>query len=341
MPKSFQKKVAIIGAGIAGLSCAIQLQKMGFEVEVFEKSRGPSGRMSTRQGEGWVADHGAQYFTARDPILITKLNTWIDAGIVSLWNPKLGIYEGGQWTESSSHERRYIANPGMNALGKYLARDLHLHFNQTIDQLTPNTNGWQLSSKESGLINASFDFLVIAIPAPQAAQLMQTLSKEIQSILNSVEMDGCWTVMANLDKQSALPFDAAFINGEIISWICRNQSKPHRNANDNGNVGETWTIHASPRWSQENIELEATEASTKIIECAKKLGLDCTHAEISTHRWRYASGSAIPSPECIFMPAQNLGFCGDWLNGGRVEGAWLSGYKLATQIQQIQNKTSS
>ena len=70
-----QKKVAVIGAGIAGLSCAIQLQKFGFEVELFEKSRGPSGRMSTRQGKDWVADHGAQYFTARDPILIAELNT--------------------------------------------------------------------------------------------------------------------------------------------------------------------------------------------------------------------------------------------------------------------------
>ena len=334
-----QKKVAVIGAGIAGHSCAIQLQKFGFEVELFEKSRGPSGRMSTRQGKDWVADHGAQYFTARDPILIAELNTWIDAGIVSLWNPKIGVYEAGQWTESSSAEKRYIANPGMNALGKFLAKDLRLHFNQTIDQLTPNKNGWQLSSKESGLINTFFDFLVIAIPAPQAAQLTKSLSKEIQSIYQSVNMNGCWTVMANLNQKSSLPFDAAFINGEIISWICRNQSKPHRSGNGSGN--ETWTIHASPSWSQENIELDASAASTTLLDCAKKLGLDCTHAEISTHRWRYASGSANPSPEYIFMPMENLGLCGDWLNGGRVEGAWLSGYKLADQIEQIQNKTSS
>lgn len=335
------KKVAVIGAGIAGLNCAIQLQKMGFDVEVFEKSRGPSGRMSTRQAKDWVADHGAQYFTVRDPILFAELSAWIDDGIVSLWNPKIGIYEDGQWTESTSNEKRYIANPGMNALGKYLAKNLLLHCNQTIDQLIPSMNGWQLSSKESGLINKLFDFLVIAIPAPQAAQLTKILPNEIQSIFNSVHMDGCWTVMANLDKKSSLPFDAGFINGEIISWVCRNQSKPHRNLIGNDNHGETWTIHASPRWSQENIELEASEASLKILECANKLGLDCSHTEISTHRWRYASGSANPSPEYIFIPAQNLGFCGDWLNGGRVEGAWLSAYKLAAQIEHTQNITSS
>ena len=55
-----QKTIAIIGAGLAGLSCATKLQAQGFKVEVFEKSRGPSGRMSTRNGKYWTADHGAQ-----------------------------------------------------------------------------------------------------------------------------------------------------------------------------------------------------------------------------------------------------------------------------------------
>jgi predicted NAD/FAD-dependent oxidoreductase len=65
------------------------------------------------------------------------------------------------------------------------------------------------------------------------------------------------------------------------------------------------------------------------------LGLDCSDAEISIHRWRYASGFTDPSPEFVFLPKFNLGLCGDWLNGGRVEGAWLSGHKLAGQIENI------
>jgi predicted NAD/FAD-dependent oxidoreductase len=59
---------AIIGAGMAGLACADALKEAGHNVALFDKGRGPGGRMSTRRMEtplGEVAfDHGAQYFTA-------------------------------------------------------------------------------------------------------------------------------------------------------------------------------------------------------------------------------------------------------------------------------------
>jgi predicted NAD/FAD-dependent oxidoreductase len=329
MQTTVKRRVAVVGAGIAGLSCATHLQALGFEVEVFEKSRGPSGRMSTRQGEGWSADHGAQYFTARDPLFKQALDAWIADGIVSRWNPKIGVFEEGRWRESSGNEPRYVSNPGMNAIGKHLASTLTLHLNQTIDQLMPINDQWQLSSTESGLFISRFDFLVLALPAPQAAVLTNALPTGIQAISHSVNMDGCWTVMARFSERPNLPFDAAFVNGEKISWICRNQSKPLRSGQ------ESWTIQASPKWSQENIELAPQEASIQLLACAKQLGLDCSDAEIAIHRWRYASGFTNPSPEFVFLPKFNLGLCGDWLNGGRVEGAWLSGRKLAGQIENI------
>jgi len=35
---------------------------------------------------------------------------------------------------------------------------------------------------------------------------------------------------------------------------------------------------------------------------------------------------------CAWDAAQALGVCGDWANGGRVEGAWLSGSALARRV---------
>ena len=46
-------KVAVVGAGIAGASCAHALSHSGHAVQVFDKSRGAGGRMSTRLAD-WV-----------------------------------------------------------------------------------------------------------------------------------------------------------------------------------------------------------------------------------------------------------------------------------------------
>ena len=318
--------VAIIGAGLAGLSCADRLQTLGFQVQVYEKSRGPSGRMSTRHGDGWSADHGAQYFTARDPVFIKTLNTWIKAGVAANWNPRLSIYEGGQWRESNSTEHRYVGIPAMNSPGQYLAKTISIEFNQTIDKIYQQDEKWFLHSLENGDITQSFDYLVLAIPAPQSYALTKLVDRSIEVICSSVNMQGCWTAMARLSEKVDMPFDAAFINGEIISWISRNNSKPGRTGY------ETWTIHANPQWSQQWIELDKEEARKRILESAKKLGLNCQNAEISIHRWRYASGAINTEMGFILNETNKLSLCGDWLNGGRVEGAWLSGYKLANAM---------
>ena len=57
-------QIAVIGAGISGLTCARQLQAQGHSVTVYEKSNHVSGRMGTRETELGGFDHGAQYFTA-------------------------------------------------------------------------------------------------------------------------------------------------------------------------------------------------------------------------------------------------------------------------------------
>jgi len=321
--------IAIIGAGLAGLSCATQLQAKGFKVQIFEKSRGPSGRMSTRNGVNWSADHGAQYFTARDTLFIEELNAWIKAGVADAWNPHLKVFENGQWRQSASTEKRYVGIPAMNCPGKHLSKNLQVQYNQTIDQIACNDGKWTLHSREDSSIDEQFDWLALAIPAPQVFALTNLIDQSIAE-KNAVDMLGCWTVMASFNQKQDVHFDAAFINTEIISWISRNNSKPARKGL------ETWTIHANPQWSQQWIELDKAEAIKRILECAKGLGLDCQNAQISVHRWRYASGSIGANPGYKVYEDIQLGLCGDWLHGGRVEGAWLSGYKLANEISTQQ-----
>ena len=322
------KRVAIIGAGIAGLSCARELQSHGLSADVYEKSRGPSGRMSTRRTPDWSADHGAQYFTARDPRFIQEVENWIKTGSAAIWKPKLKVYEAGVWRDSNSEEIRYVGTPNMNSPGKHLAEELSIQYEATISQMQRKSGKWHLQCNEIGDIPTLYDFVVLAIPAPQASILIKDLDDRASRITATAEMKACWTMMAHLPHQLTRDFDAAFINQEIISWICQNRSKPMRQSN-------LWTIHGNPSWSQENVEISKEDAQDRILKCLTSLGFNCKDAEISMHRWRYASGGLQNPMNFLLLPDIGLGLCGDWLNGGRVEGAWLSGHELAVALKQM------
>ncbi|MBU3575220.1 NAD(P)/FAD-dependent oxidoreductase [Polynucleobacter sp. UK-Mo-2m-Kol15] len=321
-------KVAMIGAGIAGLSCARELVSSSISVDIFEKSRGPSGRMSTRRTQNGSVDHGAQYFTARDDRFIQEVQKWIQADIAAVWKPKLKVYEAGVWRDSQSQEIRYVGTPNMSSPGKHLAKDLSIQHETTISQLERKDGKWHLRCNENREITASYDFIVLAIPAPQASALTKDVDARVFDTISPAQMSACWTMMANLPNQIAADFDAAFINQEIISWICQNGSKTMRQ-------GNIWTVHANPAWSQDHVELSKEDAQAQLVKCLKSLGFNCQGAEISMHRWRYASGGLKNSIGFLALPDIGLGLCGDWLNGGRVEGAWLSGLEMALAVKQI------
>ena len=132
--------------------------------------------------------------------------------------------------------------------------------------------------------------------------------------------------MGYFPNQATTNFDAAFITQEIISWICQNRTKPMRQGRP------MWTIHGNPSWSQANVELSKEAAQSQMVECLTDIGFDCRDSEISMHRWRYASGALEHPINFLLLNDVNLGLCGDWLHGGRVEGGWLSGLQLAGAI---------
>ena len=63
MPKSLSTDILIIGAGLAGLSAAVELQKAGKQVLVVDKGRGLGGRLAGRRIGDATFDHGAQFMT--------------------------------------------------------------------------------------------------------------------------------------------------------------------------------------------------------------------------------------------------------------------------------------
>jgi renalase len=316
---------AVIGAGIAGLSCASVLRRAGFDVTVFEKSRGPGGRMSTRRGDDWACDHGAQYFTARDPVFHAEVERWQRQGAVALWQPRLKVFEGGQIRDTAGAVARYVGTPGMTGPARLLAQGLDLQTQVTVTGLKRRADGWQIDTAERGMVDTCFDAVVLAVPAPQAAPLLASVSPVLAAGASGELMRACWALMLRFDAPLALPFDAAFVNEGALSWVARNNSKPGRSG------GETWSLHASADWSEAHLELEPEAAAAVLIDAFISLGGRAPQAW-SAHRWRYAITSATVEGGFAWHAADGLGVCGDWLNGGRVEGAWLSGRRLAESM---------
>lgn len=323
--KSKHVHLAIVGAGLAGLSCATVLGHAGVKVELLEKSRGVAGRMSTRRESDWQCDHGARYFTARDPDFQTQLRQWEKDSVASLWNTPIGIYENSQWLASPSRDLRYVGAPRMTAPAQHLAKSLTVNSSHTITHINHVEGRWHLTTEEHGYLALKPDWLVIATPAPQALQLTQSISPAIRMLHDQSKTQGCWTMMLRFDRPISMPFEAAFINEGILSWIARNNAKPLRDG------PEVWVIHGQSQWSEEHMDIAPEIIAPKMIAAFMELGGPMP-ADYRIHRWRYASSDPHFQPGFHIEPNHKLGFCGDWLHGGRVEGAWLSGKKLAEAI---------
>lgn len=328
------ESVLIIGAGISGLSCARYLKSQGVDTSVFEKSGYAGGRLSTRVFEQWQCDHGAQYFTARDPRFKHEVEQWQREGVANLWRPRLGVFEGVplKWRPAhSAGPERYVGVPTMRALAQHFAKNQTIQLNTTVDKLQRSQLGWQVHSQEYGWTERVFDALVLALPAPQSLALLQTNPSTLNAKLATFTMRPTWALMLRLEEGFDPGFDAAFVNGGPLRWMAKNTSKPDRQQDN------VWLLHASAQWSEEHIEDSRDEVSAALQEEFNKLTGGLALQEC-LHLWRYADTEYPADSMYLWDGDLTLGVCGDWLSEGKVEGAWKSGLELASTIAQGSNE---
>lgn len=317
--------IAIIGAGIAGLSCARRLHAAGINVTVIDKSRGPAGRMSTRRGDDWQCDHGAQYFTARHPLFKAEVARWHQVGVAAEWNPRLTII-GDQHSHTPDDTlTRHVGVPRMTAPARWLADDRNLLTLATVHRLAKEDETWTVTTHEHGPLTQRFTGVVMAVPAPQAVPLLQDCAPALCDVARQANMRASWAMMLQYDAPLSLPFDAAFVNEGLLRWISRNSSKPGRPG------AECWLLHATAEWSDAHIEEAPENVATQMQAAFMALGAPQARSW-AVHRWRYADTLPPLQHGGLWDATQGIGVCGDWLNGGKVEGAWLSGHNVAEQL---------
>ena len=63
------KRIAVIGSGITGLSFSVVLKKYGLQVEVFEKNDLPGGALKSVQNDGWLLEYGPNTLLLKDKVV--------------------------------------------------------------------------------------------------------------------------------------------------------------------------------------------------------------------------------------------------------------------------------
>jgi renalase len=325
MQASRPRRIGIVGGGLAGLSAARELTRLGHLATVFEKASGPGGRVATRHARGvelprplagaaLAFDHGAQYFTVRDPRFAEVAARWERARVAAPWTGRIVAFDAEGWEEIGADTIRYVGVPDMHALARDLAGGLDIRYGQPVSSLAP-------------LLDA-FDHVIVAIPAAEAAALVAAVPA-LAEPAGAVRMPPCWTVLAAFEERVAARFDAAFVNGSALGWIARNTSKPKRDWKV-----DAWVLHATTAWSAAHVDDPKDHVGAFLMEAFEDLvraGLPrACHAEV--HRWRHAAADPPLATGVLHDPTARVTLCGDWCRGSRIEDAWLSGVIAAELI---------
>ncbi len=325
--------VAIIGAGLAGLTCGTALKGLLPEVKVFEKNIFPGGRVSSFRVGEYEFNHGSQYFTVNNPLFWNIVSAWQTDGIVRSWDGWIVELQKGQVSNSDMATQRFIGHPRMQMITENLAKNCDLVVSANIGELErQNSGGWRLFNERGDYLGV-FDIVIIATAAHQVASLCRSVPA-ISQLAEKVDMTVCWSGMFVFDRKLDIPYDAAHVLDSSLSWISRYQM-----ADQNSEI-DCWMLHASPEWSQQYVAsfrgrvmhalLDAFWEATDIAEVKP--------ISSSVHCWKHAVPINPINQDSLFIDDEAIGACGDWCTAPRIEGAVLSGFSMADRVMKYVHK---
>lgn len=312
--------VLVIGAGMAGLMAAAQLQRAGRRVLVLDKGRGVGGRLASRRIDGATFDHGAQFITTRDPRFAAVIEQGRQNGAMEEWSRG--------FAGSSDGHARWRGKPAMSAVAKHLALGLDLLLETPVAALRRAGDRWRAETTTGR--NFTAGTVVFTPPVPQSLALLDAggivLAPEMRTRLAAIEYERCIAVMAVLDGPSRIPHPGVLTPADgPIAWIADNQLK--------GISAEpAVTIHATHAFSLEHWDRDRQESARALLDAAAPwLGAGVRTFQV--HGWRYSKPMRVDEEPCVLVSqSPPLVLAGDAFAGPHVEGAALSGWAAAEAI---------
>ena len=302
--------IIVLGAGLAGTSCAGLLAQAGQPVRIIDKGRGIGGRMATRRvtlEAGTISfDHGAQYLRPRDPAFQAAL---VAAGAMP-------------WGDAGD---RFVGTPSMPDIPRALAAGVQVTGQTEITRLTRDGDLWHLTGPDTHLQARR---VILTIPAPQALRLLGP-DHPLAPALAQVIMTPCLTLMAAFPRGAAQPFSHRLDPDHPLAWIAQDSSKPGRSLD-----AVTWVAQASDAFSKHHLESPADALAAQMLPMlCNVIGADPqTALHARTHRWRYARAARPLGQPFVQDADRSLYLGGDWCLGARAEHAWHSGQAIARDI---------
>lgn len=302
------KRAAVIGAGMAGISSANALLRSGWEVVVFEKSRGWGGRCATKRIDACTVDHGAQYFTLRHPDFEAAVREACGSDLRVIDAPVVDA--AGRRLESGP---LFHHTAGNSRLARALGAGLDVRTGMELREVRDRRIGGE-----------DFDLVVSTAPWPQTCKLAGVADGDnpyAPCLAVILVYDGLWP--GSTRERYAVRDE----NSGELAWSACENHKP-------GRIPEGLTVivaHASQEFSSLHLEGDPDRWSLILRSRVEDLwGLPSqTFRGVHPHRWRYARVVERKFP--IGLP-DGWVFAGDLLESSRVESAWLAGRKAVAGI---------
>ncbi|MEV6302951.1 FAD-dependent oxidoreductase [Actinoplanes sp. NPDC051861] len=292
--------VVVVGAGIAGLSCARALAGAGARVRVVERGRVVGGRLASKRYNGRYTDIGAAYLVADDPGFAALVESWRARGIARPWTDTLRVYPGGAAVAGPT---RWAAPGGLRSLAADLAGGLDVRLSTELDAIPQDA-----------------DAVVLAMPGPQALRLSPP-----PAVAAAARAQTWRPVIAAVLTYPAREWGdlrGAFVNDHpTLATVCDDGDR-------RGDGAPVLVAHSTAALAAEH--LDRPEAAGPVLAGAvgDLLGLSA-EPEIAVHRWTFAQ----PEPsESTHAVDGRVWLCGDAFGRPRVQTAWLSGRAVARAL---------
>ena len=343
--------IAIVGAGMAGLSAGWWLRREGHRVLVFERHYKPGGRMNSRRKAGLVVDHGDRFIARDSPVLRELI---VDCGLHGetrpIERPIYTVQPDGSFLETREQAidtDRLTFPDGMLTLPEALRRSMGGFYSIGVTAVERDeVLGKFIVRSEPPLRNAEtqVDAVVFACAAPEAFRV----SQPIHALLNApflerlakVEYTRCLTFIAALEKvQTPEVFYGLVLPREtssILMWIAFEDRKCK------GREVEGYSslvAHGTPEASERFWKLDEEPILGKLYAEARRIVPELPA------RWRWArvkhwEVAHLKDPKAFVSPVEfpvspegvGVVFCGDYCVGHGVEAAAQSGREAADRL---------